>query len=178
VYAGDDDIHDESSGSGCAKWTQARDRSLKHQWSSSGVRARARRPRQSNCTTPVNGHPQAKSICAAGGAHVAQGYNFFLVHDAPPPPIDPKISMAKDEVGRCIVVVGKDFMAHQRLQVNYGYSAVPLPGGAQDNVYGEQTLTCDDYGAFTTSIVPTIWPIINHGQRPWYWEGPPRGPST
>ena len=20
--------------------------------------------------------------------------------------------------------------------------------------------------------------IINHGQRPWYWEGPPRGPST
>ena len=23
------------------------------------------------------------------------------------------------------------------------------------------------------------WPkIINHGQRPWYWEGPPRGPST
>ena len=19
--------------------------------------------------------------------------------------------------------------------------------------------------------------IINHGQRPWYWEGPPRGPS-
>ena len=56
MYAGDDDIHDESSGSGCAKWTQARDRSLKHQWSSSGVRARARRPRQSNCTTPVNGH--------------------------------------------------------------------------------------------------------------------------
>ena len=42
MYAGDDDIHDESSGSGCAKWTQARDRSLKHQWSSSGVRARAK----------------------------------------------------------------------------------------------------------------------------------------
>src|SRR5208337_2173870 len=45
----DDDIHDESSGSGCAKWRQARNRSLKHQWSSTGVRTRARRLRQSNC---------------------------------------------------------------------------------------------------------------------------------
>src|SRR5208337_4169061 len=42
-------IHDESSGSGCAKWRQARNRSLKHQWSSTGVRSRARRLRQSNC---------------------------------------------------------------------------------------------------------------------------------
>src|SRR5208337_2981537 len=42
-------IHDESSGSGCAKWRQARNRSLKHQWSSTGVRTRARRLRQSNC---------------------------------------------------------------------------------------------------------------------------------
>src|SRR5208337_3022513 len=42
-------MHDESSGSGCAKWTQARNRSLKHQWSSTGVRTRARRLRQSNC---------------------------------------------------------------------------------------------------------------------------------
>ena len=66
MYAGDDDIHDESSGSGCAKWTQARDRSLKHQWSSSGVRARARRPQQSNCTTPVNGHPKDSPVYVPG----------------------------------------------------------------------------------------------------------------
>src|SRR5208337_942907 len=32
-----------------AKWRQARNRSLKHQWSSTGVRTRARRLRQSNC---------------------------------------------------------------------------------------------------------------------------------
>src|SRR5208337_842672 len=56
-YAGDDDIHDESSGSGCANWTQARDRSLKHQWSSTGVRTRARRLGKATATTPVNGYP-------------------------------------------------------------------------------------------------------------------------
>ena len=36
-----------------------------------------------------------------------------------------------------------------------------------------------EIGASHSLLLPWVCrPIINHGQRPWYWEGPPRGPST
>ena len=37
--------------------------------------------------------------------------------------------------------------------------------------------TCSDLSTPSSCLAGSIG-IINHGQRPWYWEGPPRGPST
>ena len=57
-----DNIYDDSSESSCAKWIRARDRSLKHQWSSIGECPRTRTEHSTRpATTQVNAYVADKS---------------------------------------------------------------------------------------------------------------------
>ena len=59
----------------------------------------------------------------------------------------------------------------------------PLFGIAPDDLMEEgidvKDMFLDKLRDISDNLMPNgARPIINHGQRPWYWEGPPRGPST
>ena len=61
------------------------------------------------------------------------------------------------------------------------YEAIYKPGAEANPVLvsGNPPLTQQMVDRYCTYVENSIGlSIINHGQRPWYWEGPPRGPST